>query len=174
MAINQFSMQTEVDRLFDEMGARRGDYCRNPVTGGAFVWGVDPIQVQKRDAVRALLAREWFAEHAPAGAPPLPLSPDEIEDARNAGGVTGVIGFYARSLACRQWDVQQHPSPMDFARGLMASDLTGWGIAQDPELHRLFPPRQLTGMGPDLRWRPEAEHTRHMDMVNRVKLRPAA
>ena len=166
-------IEREVDQLF-RVGAKRGDYCHNPITGGSFVWGVDPIQSQKRDAVQALSAREWFAENGPPDAPPLPISQDEIEDARNARGLRGAVGFYARSLLLRQWDPREHPSFDDFVRGLMASDAGGWNIAEDAELHRRFPPRRLDGMGPDLRWRPAAEHTRHMGMVNRAKLVAAA
>ena len=111
-----------VDRLFSEIKtqARRGELWQNPVTGGCFVWGLDPIALQKKEAVIALRAREWFAANGPAGAPPLPLSDNEIEDYRNARGLKGVIGFYARSLASQDYDVRKHPSFDNFARGLMA------------------------------------------------------
>jgi hypothetical protein len=159
-------IEREVDRLFNEMGATRGDYCRNPITGASFVWGVDPIGAQKRDAVRALRARELFAENGPPDAPPLPLSHDEIEDAKNARGLTRVVGSYARSLAARDWNLPEHPSFDDFARGLMASN-SGWNLQKDEQLRRRFPPRSLEGMGPDQYWRPPAEHQRIIARSNR-------
>ena len=48
----------EVERLFGEISAQRGDLCENPVTGGEFVYGFDPIGLQKKIAYHALLARE--------------------------------------------------------------------------------------------------------------------
>ena len=167
-------IEREVDRLFDEMGAARGDCCHNPITGASFVWGVDPIEPEKRDAVRALRAREWFAENGPPDAPPLPLSHDEIEDARNARGLKGVVGFYGRSLALRQWDTREHPPFDDFARGLMASDTASWGIEKDAVLQGQFPPRPLEGMGPDKHWRPPGEHQQFMACSNRSLARLAA
>ena len=160
-------IEIQVDRLFGEMGATPGDYCRNPITGASFVWGVDPIEPQKRDALLALLAREWFTENGPPDAPPLPLSHDEIEDARNARGLAGAVGFYARSLALRQWDTREHPSFDDFARGLMTTDTGSWGIEKDPMLQGRFPPRPLEGMGPDKHWRPPGEHQQFMSCSNR-------
>jgi hypothetical protein len=116
---------------------------------------------------QAQLARERFAVEGPPDAPSLPLSHDEIEDARNARGLTGACGFYARSLALRQWDLQEHPSFRDFTRGLMASDTGSWKIEQDAQLQQRFPPRRLEGMGPDLHWRPPGEHAQFMASYNR-------
>ena len=76
-----------VDRLFVEMNAKRGDLCVNPVTSGHFVWGDDPLAPQKREAVAALRAREWFAVNGPADAPPLPISYNEVERYREARGL---------------------------------------------------------------------------------------
>ena len=146
-------IKNEVERLFRLLHAKRGGLCHNPITGAPFVWGVDPVEPQKRDAVLALLAREWFAVNGPSDAPPLPLSHDEIEDARNAS-LTGVGGFYARSLALRQWDLREHPSSMDFACGLMAMNTGLWGIEKDACLKGRFPPRSLAGMTPSAHWEP--------------------
>jgi hypothetical protein len=150
-------IEREVDGLFTALNAKRGDVCRNPVTGEDFVWGVDPIAPQKMEAVRALRAREWFAANGPADAPPLPLSHDEIESARNARGLAGVIGFYARSLSRegygrRSFEVETHPSFYDFACGLMATDTSLWGIERDVQLKLRFPPRPLPGMTPGAYW----------------------
>lgn len=145
-------VEKEVERLFAEMDARRGNLCRNPVTGAEFVWGVDPIAPQKKEAARALLARAQFAASGPPDAPPLPLSDEEIEDCRGAGGLASIVGFYARSLDANEYDFEHHPSFEDFARGLMASDSGFWGIEKDVEMRKRFPPRPLNGMGPGLYW----------------------
>lgn len=153
-------VEKEVERLFAEMGARRGDLCHNPVNGGGFVWGMDPIAAQKKEAARALLAQEWFAVIGPSDAPPLPLSACEIEDYRSAGGLTGIVGFYARSLDANEYDFEHHPSFEDFARGLMASDSGLWGIEKDVEMRKRFPPRPLNGMGPGLYWEAQRKRKR--------------
>jgi hypothetical protein len=110
-----------VNRLFREIKAqaKRGELCQNPVTGGWFVWGLDPMALHKKEAVVALRAREWFAVHGPADAPPFPYE-HEIDSYRDARGLKGVVGFYARSLSRLDHDFQKHPSFHDFARGLMA------------------------------------------------------
>jgi hypothetical protein len=161
-----------VDRLFSEIKAqaKRGELCQNPVTGGWFVWGLDPIALQKKEAVVALRAREWFAVNGPAGAPPLPLSDNEIEEYRNARGLKGVIGFYARSL--QDYDVRKHPSFNDFACGLMAIDTGLWRIEKDPQLRVRFPPRPLAGMTPSAYWEPPEEYEQTMASYRREQ--PAA
>ena len=82
-----------VHRLFRDMGAARGDYRHNPITGASFVWGDDPIKTQKEDAIAALSAREWFAIYGPRDAPSLPLSQDDVESYRQARGLRGLIGL---------------------------------------------------------------------------------
>jgi hypothetical protein len=99
MVTNSTSLEKQVDQLFAALNAKHGDCCRNPVTGVGFVWGLDPITLQKTEAVRALRARAGFAANAPSDAPPLPLSHDDIEDYRNAGGLAALVGFYGRSLS---------------------------------------------------------------------------
>src|SRR5271170_6459475 len=86
-----------VDQLFAGIAAKGGECCDNPVTGGRFLWGIDPIATQKKEAVAALRAREWFAVNAPHDAPPLPLY--DFDSYRSARGLMGVVGFYARSLS---------------------------------------------------------------------------
>ena len=71
MATNYKSpIEGSVDRLFSEIHAKRGECCTNPVTGGGFVWGLDPIATQKKEATAALRAKEWFAVNSPGDAPP--------------------------------------------------------------------------------------------------------
>ena len=134
-------MEKEVDRLFSGLNAARGGHGTNPVTGGHFIWGDDPIAEQKKEAVRALLAREWIAVNGPRDAPPLPLSDEDVEDYRNAKDLAGIVGFYARSLAANEYDIRRHPSFDDFARGLMASNSGFWGIEKNEGMRKRFPPR---------------------------------
>ena len=141
-------IEREVDSLLSQIKGKRGAICRNPVTDGGFVWGVDPIVVQKRAAVRALRAQEWFSVNSPQDLPLLPLSHNDREDYRNARGLTGVVGFYSRSLSRQDYDVHKHPSFDDFACGLMAMSMESgvWGLENDEYLKRRFPPRLLAGM----------------------------
>jgi hypothetical protein len=37
--LSETLMRREVDRMFGEISAKRGDLCTNPVTGGEFVYG---------------------------------------------------------------------------------------------------------------------------------------
>jgi len=166
VSINKGPIEEQVDRLFDEIKAKakNRDFCINPVTGGQFVWGMDPIVPQKKAAVVALRAREWFAVNGPSDAPPLPLSTNDIEDYRTARGLMGIVGFYARSLrkegyGRRSYDVCNHPSFNDFACGLMAINLGIWG-SETEDLKRRFPPRPLAGMTPGAYWAPTEEYER--------------
>jgi hypothetical protein len=142
----------KVDQLFDGLNAKRGDYCVNPVTGGRFIWGDDPVEPQKETARRALAAQEWFAVNGPPDAPLLPLSHDDMEDYRRARGLKGLVGFYSRSLAIQDYDVLKHPTFDDFCCGLMAIDTGAWGIEKDAQLRKRFPPRQLAGMTSGAYW----------------------
>jgi hypothetical protein len=159
MATNSNSLiAREVDRLFAELNAKPGECCGNPVAGGGFVWGLDPIAQQKKEAIVRLLAREWFAVNGPPDAPPFPLSSNDVEDYRIARGLKGIVGFYARSLSRQGYDVQKHPSFDDFARGLMAINTGLWGIEKDAQLRMRFPPRPLEGMTPSAFWAPPEEY----------------
>ena len=154
-----------VDQLFSEIKAERGGCCNNPVTGGGFVWGLDPIAPQKKEAVAALRAREWFAANGPPDAPPLPLSDLEVEEYRGARGLACVVGFFARSLSRegygrQRYELCKHPSFDDFARGLMAIAVARGlkGLEQDAQLKKRFPPRPLAGMTPGAYWAPPREY----------------
>ena len=65
-------MGREVERLFGEISAKRGDLCTNPVTGGEFVYGFDSIKRQKDAAYKRLLISEYFALNGPPDAPLMP------------------------------------------------------------------------------------------------------
>ncbi len=174
MATNSKSPIEElVDSLFGKIKAKHGECCDNPVTGGGFVWGIDPIATQKKEAVAALRAREWFAVNGPPDAPPFPLSSNDVEDYRIARGLKGIVGFYARSLSRQNYDVRKHPAFEDFARGLMAINTGLWGIEKDAQLRMRFPPRPLPGMTPSAFWAPPEEYEELVASYRRAQLREA-
>ena len=167
MVTNSNSLiKREVDRLFAKLNAKRGECCINPITSGGFVWGIDPIATQKKAAIAALLAREWFAVNGPPDAPLLPLNVDDRDHFRGSGGLGALVGFYARSLSRQgygrqRYDVCNHPSFDDFACGLMAlaTERGLWSLEQDETLIRRFPPRPLVGMTPSAYWDPHEEYS---------------
>ena len=149
------NLETEVDRLFNEAPDRNDPWERtNPLTGGRWVPRLDPIGPQKKAARRALRARMWFAENGPPDAPPLPLSYDERETLKAEGGLARIVGWYARSLAALEYDVDEHPRFDDYACGVMASPHTPDLIKHDPHLRKRFPARPLRGLGSGLYWDP--------------------
>ena len=151
-----------VDRLFREDPPRYGQQCVNPVTGGHYLGGLDPIAPQKRMARRALMARIHFSVNGPHDAPPLPLSYGEREDLK-IGGLPTIVALYARSLEARDYDLEEHPSFATYAAGILASEHNGYhGIKEDEQLRKRFPPCPLSGIGPGLYWEPPALHARTM------------
>jgi hypothetical protein len=163
--MNDYRIARLVDELFS--AHQHGGICQNPVTGGSYVHGEDPVEPQKMLARRALLAREWFAEYGPADVQPLPLSDGEREDLKR-GGILHILAWYARSLEARDYNVQQHPSFEDYARGVMAS-APGF-ICNDERLRKRFPPRPLEWLNNAMVWEPPRAWKRNW----RKKTRAAA
>jgi hypothetical protein len=141
-----------VDRLFANAPDRHEELRRNPVDGGCFVSGLDPIEPQKGRAERALLAREWFRSMAPDRIE-LPLGYREREDMKR-GGVAHIVAWFARSLNVNGYDIERHPLFNDYARGVLASPYAPDFITSDAALAARFPPRPLAGLGPGLIWNP--------------------
>jgi hypothetical protein len=158
--------KAEVDQIFREAFLPRGSICENPVTGGKFVRGVDPIKPQKQRAERALRARDWFARHAPPDAPSLPLCYGDREDLKR-GGLPHIVAWFARSLEARAYDYHEHPSFDDYARGVLASPYAPEFITQDRELLRRFPAFPLSGLGPGLYWDPPKRDRRQRERPHR-------
>jgi hypothetical protein len=146
-----------VNLKFAGLQAASGHSCTNPVHGGNFVFDVDPIATQKKEAVKALRAREWFAVNGPPDAPPLPISASEVQKFKTARGYLGIVAAYAQSLHALDYDVVSHPPFNSFARGLMATK-TGWGLEKDGALIRRFPPLALPGMTDRLTWLPPEKY----------------
>ena len=146
-----------VNHSFQRNAARPGQICDWPVVGGHYVSGEDSIESMIELAVRALGARESFAHNGPPDAQPLPLSHDECEKMK-VGGVKHVAAWYSRSLYCRDYDTEKHPSFDDYARGVMASDRAPDFIKNDKQLRKRYPPKKLIGLGPGLVWEPTTLH----------------
>ncbi|ERR1035437_7056282 len=115
------------------------------------IFVLEPRGLQRK----ARLAREAFALNGPPDAPPLPIGYYEREHMKLQGRLPKIVGLYARSLECRKYDLQEHPSFVDYARGVMASEYNGHShMKEDEELKKRFPPRPLDGLGPGLIWNP--------------------
>jgi hypothetical protein len=150
--ISETLIRREVDRLFGEISAKRGDLCTNPVTGGEFVYGYDRIRLQKKIAYHALRAREDFARNGPADAPRLPLEHWECEQVRWSGRPLDYLtGQYAKCVVALH-NVKGYPSFNDYARGVLweHDNVSGSAIPFQPEqlveMRRRFPPKKLEGL----------------------------
>ena len=150
--LSETLIRREVERLFGEISAKRGDLCTNPVTGGDFVYGFDPIRLQKKIAYHALLAREDFAVSGPSDAPPLPLEHWECERVRWSGRPLDYLtGQYAKSVVPLH-SVKAHPSFHDYASGVLwehdhvPESAIPFTAEQLVEMRRRFPPKKLEGL----------------------------
>jgi hypothetical protein len=159
--LSETLIRREVERLFGEISAKRGDLRTNPVTGGEFVYGFDPNERQKDAAYKRLLVREYFALNGPPDAPVIPTDDYERNRAKYAAGLLGFItAQYIWSLES-QHDLRVHPSYADFASGLLwqhDNEVEGCSLAYFPAeqlvaLKRRFPPRKLEGLE-WFNWRP--------------------
>lgn len=166
--LTEHSVDQQVERLFKETPRTYGELCRNPVTGGGFARGLDPVKRQKEAARRALRACEWFRTHAPADAQPLPMSHYEREKLKLGRGLLSyILALYARSLEGRNYDVEEHPPFADYVSGVLwEAELPVGGFVGLPnyaseefqELKKRFPPRMLKGMSPGAMWLPPGLH----------------
>jgi hypothetical protein len=143
------SITKQVDRQFRQLHARRGDLCNNPITGGLFVWGVDSISDQKRDACRALVACAWHAANSP-GAPPLPVHTWDIDIAKRGCGLSHLLAYFAQSVACDNWRLSGHPPFEIYAQGVLASPECPGFFTRNKTLVALFPPQPIYGLKPGL------------------------
>ena len=147
-------LKSHVDGLFADAAPSRGHLCRNPVVGGEWVVGADPVEPQKQIAQRALVAREWFAIYGPPDAPLLPLDGPDQGYLRYHEPFQHLVAEYARSLAANKWEFHRHPSFEDFARGALASEYSPKFTRENAALLKRFPPCPLPGLGPGQIWSP--------------------
>jgi hypothetical protein len=109
---------------------------------------------QRQFERQALAAREWFKQHGPPDAPVFPIGYAERERLKT-GGLPLMVAWYARSIAGRGYNYNEHPSFDDYAAGVMASEEHAPDVIRTNEdMRRRFPPRPLTGLRSGLYWRP--------------------
>jgi hypothetical protein len=65
----------------------------------------------------------------------------------------------------------EHPVFEDYARGVMASELTPNFIKKDEELQQRFPPHELPGLGSGLCWEPPSLSAKAMPHYLRSRAR---
>jgi hypothetical protein len=151
--LSETPIRRDVERLFGEISAKRGDLCTNPVTGGDFIYGFDSIKRQKDAAYKRLMVRDYLALHGPPDAPPMPTDDYERNRAKHASGLLGFItAQYTWSLESQD-DLIVHPSFADFSSGLLWQHENVGGCTelpftpqQLPEMKRRYPPRKLEGL----------------------------
>ena len=177
---NKF-VDREVLRLFQANPPDRGEVSCNPVTGGGYVGGDDPIGEQMDIACRALHVRQWHAATGPADVQPLPISARE----RDAMALKGtplhyILEKFARSVEhyylTPGLDVREHPAFPEYAAGFQweaalpvggFAHLPTYPAAQLDELKKRFPPKKLKGMSPGATWLPPKEHREAIDSLRR-------
>ena len=172
----------EVQRLFKQQPPIPGQLCINPVTGGWYVGGYDPLKKQF-EAARPLLPGPRMV---PLRTAQLMLSHFrsriwEREALKGTGLLAHILAWYARSLDGRNYDVDEHPSFADYAAGVLwEAQLRVGGFAGLPnypaqefeELKKRFPPKMLKGMGPGLYWEPSKGRREAMASVRRSSSNP--
>ncbi len=170
----------EVERLYRENPPRDGEWCTDPVTHGNYIGGLYPIKLQKENARRALLAREWFFFHGPADAQPLPIPSWEHDEFRGTHDRERflfyyIVAKYACSLEGQKYDFIHHPPFNEFVGGLMWWDANGVTLPncpkELPQLRKRFPPRWLTGLLPCFSWVPPKEYAERMESYRRHEVR---
>jgi hypothetical protein len=151
----------EVERLFGPDPPIYNQLYRNPVTGGLYVGVLDPVEEQKEFAARALLAREWFCRCGPPDAPLLPLADYEHDRYKYSTPLKHLVSDFEKSLWANKYDVHNHPSFEDFARGVMASEYGNPFVKKSRKLRKRYPPRDLPGIELGPIWRPPAHYKRY-------------
>ncbi len=154
-----------VRRLFNDADDRYQQVRTNPVTGGRFMRGLDPLGEQLRLAENVLLVRDWFESQRPADAPSFPLTSADRERIK-VDGVAYIVSLFARSLAMRDYNIGEHPEFEEYARGVMAAtDLIPDCLANDPVLLEQYPPTPLAGLSAGLVWWSPKPARRRLGMV---------
>jgi hypothetical protein len=167
-------LEQEVDRQFKSCVGPYGSLQTNPVTGGHWVLGEDDIDLQKKEACRHLLAREWLRHVGPPDAPLLPVSHCDIEQQRSdphADGLTRLWAWFARSLSASGYDLLNHPSFEDYARTVLASSEAPRALRSDQRLCRRYPPAVRCKLGPGLIYRgteSSSQSSSHLHCANFV------
>jgi len=106
----------------------------------------------KRMVVAALSARVSFERQKPRWAPQLPLCSDDIDKLLcDKDPRFNLVGYFAASWACVNWD-QSHPPFFVYASGALACPDTPEHIRTDLRLLTEFPPTLLAELDQTLCW----------------------
>jgi hypothetical protein len=133
-----------IDTLFNTASKRSGSLQYNPVTGGLWVPGLDPIEPQKKLARRALNARSSLAESIPASGQPFPLNDDERRASARMSDLGCIVASYSRCLAANDFDLARIPMFGTYAAGMLAHPYYGKALPTlGSRLVKRFPPRPL-------------------------------
>src|SRR5262245_1106940 len=117
--ISETLIRREVERMFGEISAKRGDLCMNPITGEQFIYDRSSIEDEKQAAYRRLLVREYFVLNGPADAPLIPTDERDRGHAKYAAGLLGFITAQFIWSMESQNDLKVHPPFADFAAGML-------------------------------------------------------
>jgi hypothetical protein len=153
----------QVDALFEE---QRAIVCENistlnwkrvilsaPFIKLHYAMFDDALIVELKDLIcKALTTQARFHESKPAWAPDLPLNLDagrELKCKRDPR--VQLVGFYGISQLIAKYD-ESHPAFKPFCCGLLADERTPKNLREDSVLRRMFPPKQLNGLGQGGYW----------------------
>jgi hypothetical protein len=146
-------IESHVERLFEMLKStadRVGEqFAFLPYLDDPYQPAYEPlIPHLQRQVCAALVARQWFQQHAPPSSPELPLSSTDIEKlVRSKSPAIALVGYFAASLAACNWDIENHPPFQIYAAGAMGSEFAPTRIRTDPKLAKEFPPRKLPEIG---------------------------
>jgi hypothetical protein len=165
--VNETLIRREVERLFGEISAKRGDICMNPITGEQFIYGYFSMKREKEAAYRRLLVRDYFALNGPLDAPLMPVDEWDRDRAKHLSGLLGFITAHFMWSMEGQDDLRVHPSFADFAAGMLwlhenvggPSELLPGTPEQLSQMKGRYSPRRLEGLN-HFRWRSPKRQTR--------------
>jgi hypothetical protein len=146
--------ERELDRLVLEVhdGSWHANYRNQiPVIGGRY----DPDRHAEhvRDVCRALAAFEQHRRTAPEWASQLPLCREKCEELIvDDHKPYRMLGYFGRSLAWNEWNLEQHPDFKTFGCGAMASSCCPLELRWDDQMRQLFRPKAIVGFARPLQW----------------------
>jgi hypothetical protein len=138
---------------------KRGDFCRNPITGSQFIWGLDPLRPQIEKARRAVHAQFCFALLNPNW-PMLQVNYFVFSELKYKSPKLHILALYTYHLSDLDFDIDR-ATPFDrYVRGAMANaSIHEWLVTlaeRDEDSHDEFlwlamryPPEPLPGLKAD-------------------------
>jgi hypothetical protein len=113
--------------------------------------------MRRQHRAQRTLAIKFGSRLTPPDAQPLPITSSDIADRkythRAQAGLDYILSCYGYSVTVNGYDIMNHPSFEDFARGVMASEHAPDFVKNDGELRKRYPPRPLPGLNAGNCWR---------------------